>query len=112
MRVHDVERHLHGVKLELVLRGHLQHPQMHHRIFVPGEAEVAKLAGLLRLDHRLLRAVFLKDAVRVFHPDDLVMLHQVNAVGLQALQRFVNLLARRAAFVRPSIFVIRNTWSR
>ena len=58
---------------------------------MPGEPDVSHLTGALRLQHGCHRAVFGEDAIRVFHPNDLMMLHQVDAVRLQALQAFVNL---------------------
>ena len=94
MRVQHVQRHLHGVEPELLLCGNLQRPQVDDRVLVPGETDVSDLTGLLRLQHGCHRAVFGEDAIRVFHSNDLMMLHQVDAVRLQALQAFVNLFGR------------------
>ena len=63
VRVHHVDRHLHGVEAEAMLLGDLEHVQVDLRILVPGEADVADLAGLLRLHRRVDRAIFGKDAV-------------------------------------------------
>ena len=49
---------------------------MDQRVLVAGKADVADLAGLLRRQHRFHRAARREDAVRVFHPDDLVKLHR------------------------------------
>ena len=91
LRVQDVERHLRGIEMEIVRLRHLQHAQMHHRILVPGEADVANLAGLLRFQQRIHHAL-VEEPVRIFHADVLVILHQVHLVRLQPLQRFVDLL--------------------
>ena len=65
---------------------------MNHRIFVPRESDVADLTGLLGLEHGLLRAALSEDPVRVLQADDLMVLHQIHVIGLQALERFVDLL--------------------
>jgi hypothetical protein len=49
VRIHNVERHLAGLKIEVMLRRYLQHPEMHVRILMPCEAGVMNLAGLLSL---------------------------------------------------------------
>ena len=41
--IHDIKRHLAGIKLKVLLRRLLQHSEMHQRIAVPGEANVANL---------------------------------------------------------------------
>ena len=64
MRVHHVQRHLAGVEMEAVLRGHVQHAQVNRRILVAGEPDVADLARLLRLEQRLQRAALREEAVR------------------------------------------------
>ena len=83
VRVHHVQRHLHRVEREAVRRGDGEHVQMDVRILVTGEADVAQLARLARLHERRVRAVFVEDAVRVVVAKDLVMLHEVDAVGLR-----------------------------
>ena len=88
-----------------------EHVQMDVRVLVAGEADVAHLAGLLGLDHRLHGAALGEDAVRILEADDLVELQQVDVVGLEPPQRFVDLLAA-ASLVRPSILVIRKAFCR
>ena len=52
VRVHHVQRHLHRVEREPVLARDFERVQVDARILVAGEADVAQLAGLLRLDER------------------------------------------------------------
>jgi hypothetical protein len=92
VRVHDVERHLYGVEVELVLARVVQHAQVDVRILVSSEADVAHLARFFGFEHGFHGAALGEDAVRVFEADDLVELHHINVIGLQALQRLVNLL--------------------
>ena len=72
----------------------LEHVQMDVRVLVPGEADVAELARLPGLDQRRVGAVLVEDAVRILVADDLVVLDQVDAVGLQAAERLVELPRR------------------
>src|SRR5207249_9835026 len=65
---------------------------MNRGVFVPRESDVADLTGLLGLEHGLLRTALSEDPVRVLQADDLMVLHQINMIGLQALERFVDLL--------------------
>jgi hypothetical protein len=58
-----------------------------------------------------MRPLLVEDPVRVLVSKHFVVLHQIDTVGLQPLQRFVE-LARRLRFDRPSILVIRKTFSR
>jgi hypothetical protein len=90
--VHDVERHLHGVEAEAVLRRHLQHPQVDERVLVAGEADEAHLARFLGRQDRLQRPARGEDPVGVLQPDDLVELQQVDHVGLQPPEGLVELL--------------------
>ena len=105
VRVHDVERHLHGVEVEAVLLGHFEHVEMDVRIFVAGEADVADLAGLLALRGAPLGASSIEDAVRIVEADDLVVLDQVDVVGLRGASA-----TRRAAW-RPPSWSGRRSWS-
>jgi hypothetical protein len=68
---------------------------VHQGILVSSEADVAHLPGLFGRQDRVHRASFGKHAIRVFQADDFVVLHQVDAVGLEPLQALVNLLRRR-----------------
>src|SRR5207244_844134 len=62
---------------------------------VAGEPDVADLAGALRRYHRFQRTVGPEHPLRVRHPDHLVELHEVDAVGLEPAQRLIDLLRRR-----------------
>src|SRR5207302_5815638 len=61
------------------------------RILVPGEADVADLSRLARFDESHVRAFGIEDTVRIVEPDHLVVLDQIDAIGLQAAQRFIEL---------------------
>ena len=111
VRVHHIQRHLHGIEVKTVCLRDLQHAEMDARILVPGEANVANFPRLLRLQQRLHRAARGKNAIGIFEANDLVKLHEIDMIGLQALERFVDLL-RAASFVRPSILVIRKAFWR
>jgi hypothetical protein len=89
--VHHVERHLDRVEAEAVrLRG-VEHPVVHRRILVAGEADEADLARLARGGERLDRAALGEDAVGILEPDRLVDLHQVDVVGAESAERLVDL---------------------
>src|SRR5207247_10283130 len=62
---------------------------------VAGEPDVADLAGALRRYHRFQRTVGPEHPRRVRHPDHLVEVHEVDAVGLEPAQRLIDLLRRR-----------------
>src|ERR1035437_1096687 len=85
MRVHHVQRHLHGVKVEIVLARVFQHAQMEIRILVAGEADVAYFARLFRIEHGFHGTALGEDPVGVFQANDFVELHQINVIGLEAL---------------------------
>ena len=58
---------------------------MNVRILMAGEADVPQLAGFARLIQRGLGAVVaIEDPVRIVETDHLVVLHQIDAVRLQA----------------------------
>ena len=78
--------------MELARACVIQHAQVDIRILVAGEADIAHLARLLCIEHGLHCATVGKDAVGVFQADHLVELHQVDAIGLQAAERLVDLL--------------------
>src|ERR1700719_2646613 len=90
--VQHVERHLHRVETEAMRRGHLEHPQVHERVLVTSEANEADLACLPRCGEGLLCSAFGKNAVRVFHPKNFVVLNQIDDIGLQPTKRLVELL--------------------
>src|SRR5262245_8098039 len=74
----------------VLLRG-LEHAQVDERVLVAREADEPDLSGLPRLEHRFLCTPGGEDTVRVLEPNDLVMLHQVDVIGLQPAQRLVDL---------------------
>src|SRR4051812_6072381 len=67
-------------------------------ILMAGEANETDLAGFLRFQHRLESASGRKDPVRIFHADYFVELHEIDVVGLEALERFINLPGSRGFF--------------
>ena len=95
VRVHHVERHLHRVEVEVVLVRNLEHVLVDRRALVAGEADVAHLALLAGAQRGLHRAAGCEHPLRVVHADDLVELHQVQVVGLQAGQRLLQLRVER-----------------
>ena len=94
-RVQHIQRHLAAIEVEIVLRREIQHSQVNHGILVPCKADETDLARLLRLFQRLPRPTWGKETVRILQADVLVELHQVDMVGLQPLQRLVDLPRRR-----------------
>ena len=86
MCVHDVQRHLHRVKGELVGEGSVEHLQVDIWALVPGEADIANLACLLGREHGLHSSTRGKDAARIGVADYLVKLHHIHVVGLQSLE--------------------------
>src|SRR6266478_2498040 len=86
VRIHDVKRHLAGIKMETMLGRRLQHPEMYEWILMAGEAYVANLPGLLCLHQRLKRAVRSKEPVGIFQANVFVILDEIDMVCLQALQ--------------------------
>jgi hypothetical protein len=67
--IHHVERHLHRIEPEPVLRSRAQHLQMNLWTFVAGEADKTDLARFLSFDHSLHPASLSKNAVRVSIPN-------------------------------------------
>src|SRR6267378_1087717 len=94
MRVHDIQRHLHGVKQEAVLSRHVEHVQMDVGILMSREADIPDLARSLPVDERTVGAFPVEDAMWIVIPQDLVMLHEIDAIGLQTLERLVELPRR------------------
>ena len=91
MGVHDVDRHLHRVEVEVVFLRDLEHAQVDERVLVAGEADEAELALLPGVEEGFHRAVLLEDAVRVFHADDLVVLDEVEMIRAEAGHGFLDL---------------------
>ncbi len=92
VRVHDVERHLHGVEREFVSEGGLEHLQVNVGALVAGESDVADFALLLRFEHCFHAAAFGKDAIGIGVANDFMKLQKVNVIGLQTAQGFFQLL--------------------
>src|SRR6266705_2034032 len=101
MCVHDVQWHLHGVKAEFVGRSDLQHPEMNERILMPSKSDVTDLSGSPGFYHGLDCTAGCEDPVRVFQSNNLMELHQVDAIRLQPLQRFVDLAG--GAIIIPAV---------
>ena len=59
---------------------------MYARIFVAGESDVTKLARVAGFNQRSVRAVLVKNAVRIVEADDLVVLDQIDVVDVQTLE--------------------------
>src|SRR5256712_4248503 len=95
MGIHHVQRHLHRIEREPVRPGGVEHPEMDGGTLVAGESDIADLPCALRRHHRLQRAVRPEHTLRIRHPDHLVELHEVDAVGLEPAQRLIDLLRRR-----------------
>src|SRR5258708_3999503 len=95
MRVHHVERHLHGVKSELMSGRRLQHLKMDVRTLMSSETDVPYFALLLSLQRGFHPATFSEDPVRIGVANNFMKLQQINAFGLKPPKRFLNLLRRR-----------------
>src|ERR1035441_3669998 len=74
--------------METVRGRDFEHSQMHRRILVPGEADVANLPRLFRIHQRFERPAGGEEAVGIFHPDVLVKLNQVDVIRLQSSDTF------------------------
>src|ERR1700676_749193 len=85
MRVHHVERHLHGVEIKVMFFSQFEHAQVNRRIFMAGEAIVANLSSAFCFGHGLGRAALCKKTVGVFETNVFVELPEVDVVDLQAL---------------------------
>src|SRR5664280_3735078 len=77
MRVHYVERHLDRIEGETVIRRHLQHIQMDPWVLVPRETNIAEFSRFPSLDERGIGPFVIKDPVRVFVPEHLVVLDEI-----------------------------------
>src|SRR6267378_4467457 len=81
--------------------GDLERVEVDARILVSSEAYVAELAGGARFDEGRVRAVVIEDPVRILEANNLVVLDQVDAVGLKSAERRIQLSHR--LFFRPSV---------
>src|SRR5437867_8496910 len=73
---------------------------MDARILVPGESDVANLACGARLDQRCIRTFGIEDPVRILEANHFVVLNEIDPIGLQSPQRFVE-LPRRLSLRAP-----------
>src|SRR5437016_1142057 len=94
MGIHHVQRHLHRVEPEPLRPRGFEHPEVDDGTLMAGESDVTDLPCLPRRHHRFHRAVRPEYTLRIRHPDHLVELHEVDAVGLEPAQRLVDLPRR------------------
>ena len=71
-----------------------EHACVNRGILVAGEPDEADFSGALRFEHGFHRAAVSEDAIGIFETDHLVMLQQVDAIGVKPLETLVD-LARR-----------------
>ena len=71
------------------IAGDFERVEVNVGMFVSCKANEADLSGFLRLDERLVGAFFVEDTVRVLVPQNLMMLHQIDVVGLKPAKRFL-----------------------
>src|SRR5882672_11867767 len=81
--------------------GDLERVEVDARILMSSEACVAELAGGARFYERRVRAIVIEDPVRILEADHLVVLDQVDAVGLKSAERLIQL--SRRLFFRPAV---------
>src|ERR1019366_7925870 len=67
------------------------HIQMDMRIRGPRKSDAANLARLSRRHHRFMSPAFRKNTIRIVEADDLMMLHQIDMIGLQPFQASLDL---------------------
>ena len=110
VRVHHVERHLHGVEREPCAAAVSSILQVNRRALVAGEADEADLARLLAPPTSASMAPSgAEHALRIGIADHLVDLHQIDDVGAAGRAGSDRSAPAAALRVRPSIFVIRKT---
>src|SRR5664280_1408911 len=79
-------------RLELAARRrHVQHMQMDPRVLVPRKTDVAEFARLPGLHERGVGPFVIEDPVRVFVPEHLVVLDEVDHLDPEATERLVEL---------------------
>jgi hypothetical protein len=72
--------------MEAVLACDLERIEVNTRIFMTRKADKPELAGLARIHERRIGALIVKNAVRIFKAQNLVMLDEVDAIGFQPFQ--------------------------
>jgi hypothetical protein len=70
--------------MEIVPGCDFEHVKMNMGIFMPGKTYEPHLAGLPGFEHGFLRPAFREHAIRVLETDDLMVLNQIEMIGLQA----------------------------
>jgi hypothetical protein len=60
--------------------------QMNLGGFVPSEANVSELASFPRLNQGSICPFWVENSMRVLEPEDFVVLDEIDAINLQALQ--------------------------
>src|SRR5215469_576097 len=90
--VHDVQGHLDRIECEVMSSGSRQHFEVDLGALVAGKADMAYLASLLRLLDCLQGASGREDSVRIRIANDFMKLQKVNTIGLEPLQRFIDLI--------------------
>jgi hypothetical protein len=60
--------------------------QMNLRGFVPSEANVSELASFTRLNQSSICPFWVEHSMRVLESEDFVVLDEIDAINLQALQ--------------------------
>ena len=101
VRIHHVERHLHRVKLKTVFTRDFEHVKMNARIFMTSETDETNLTGVARLYERGVGPLLVEDAMRIFVTKNLVVLDQIDVIGLHSLQRLLELFCR--SFLRATV---------
>ena len=85
MRVEQVQWHLNGVEFETLLVCHFKHVQVNTRILVAGKSDVPNFACSARFNQCRMGAVLMEDPVRVFVPENLMMLDEIDMIDGEAL---------------------------
>src|SRR5262245_35941179 len=67
---------------------------MYERILMTSESDETNLSRLARFEQRRVCTFFSKDAMRIFVAQNLVMLDQIDMIGLQPFERLVQLFCR------------------
>ena len=80
--VQNIQGHLRGIEMKVILRRELQHAYVYDRVFVAGESDEANLARFARIEQRFEWAAGGKEAVGIFQAYVFVVLHQIDVVGL------------------------------
>jgi hypothetical protein len=60
--------------------------QMNIGVFVTGEANVSELTSFPRLNESGIRPFFVENSIRIFVPEDFVVLNEIDVIYLQAVE--------------------------